>query len=53
MNVGPRVAAILAAELGVPEAEHKVLRVLHKEHEQALKEIVRMLNTLAACEYTR
>lgn len=42
LNIGPRVAAILAAE----EDEHTILRLLQQEHEQALKEVVRMMNTL-------
>ena len=42
LNIGPRIAAILASETD----EHKILRVLQVEHEQALKELVRMMNTL-------
>ena len=48
LNIGPRVAAILAAEIGYEIDEHTVLRVLQKEHEQALKEFVRMMNAITA-----
>ena len=42
LNIPPRVSAILAAETD----EHKIGRILIKEIEQGLKEIVRMLSTL-------
>ena len=46
LNVGPRVCAILAAEVGHEVDEHIVLRILQKEHEHALKEFVRMMNAI-------
>ena len=42
LNVGPRLAALVTAETD----EHKNLMILQREHEQVLKEIVRMLSTL-------
>jgi hypothetical protein len=46
LNIPPRVAAILAAETDGKVDEHKIGRILIKEIEQALKEVVRMMSTL-------
>ena len=46
LNIPPRVAAILAAELGFEVDEHIILRALQKEHEYALKEFVRMMSAM-------
>jgi hypothetical protein len=44
LNIPPRVGAILAAETD----EHKIGRILIKEIEQGLKEIIRMMNQITA-----
>jgi hypothetical protein len=46
LNIPPRVAAVMAAEFGIDIDEHAVLRILHREHENALKEFIRMMNAI-------